>query len=254
MRLLAIINLLSIILAFPAKSIAIEDCWNQDQKVPLESSQKKSQPVDEFLKRWKNEKLAQLYQGALWSLTHNYSDHKEMENVLKIVQTYFEALEQYEKGEPSSLEQIGGIQSFKDKMANWLVADDQAIRAFAALMLGISGDRAYVPQLAKLLVRRAPKAEQPQYDKSRAALALGLLDAKEHAHNLLALLSSASKYNRIGAVQGLGWMRASMHAKAVARLLKDKDEGVREAALQSLEMMGATEMIKDAKKRERRRN
>jgi len=78
----------------------------------------------------------------------------------------------------------------------WLKDNDQAIRAFAATMLGISGDQSYSPLLAKLLVRKEQNADDLIYDRGRAALALGLLQAKEYGKDLVTMLSSANEYDR----------------------------------------------------------
>jgi HEAT repeat protein len=211
------------------------------QPLPLEQPQ----DVDELLRRLKDERLKNLLDGAFWTVSHDYAEFKHMEEVLKSVQTYFEAIGKYEQGDRSSLDQLGGVKAFKDKLAGWLNDDDQAIRAFAAVMLGISGDKSYTPQLAILLKERESDNDHPRYDRGRAAMALGLVGAQEYTSELVNLLNSSNEYDRVGAAYGLGWLGAKDQAKAVAKLLHDKDEGVREAAKESLEMMGATGLIKD---------
>jgi HEAT repeat protein len=176
-----------------------------------------------------------------------------MEEVLKTVQTYFEAIEKYEKGDRSALNQVGGIEAFKDKLSGWLSDDDQSIRAFAAVLLGIMRDKTYAPRLATLLKQRELTDAHLHYDTGRAAMALGLLGAKEYTPNLVDLLNSSNGFDRAGAAYGLGWLGAKDQAAAVARLLNDKDENVRLAAIESLEMMGATDLIKDKKQERRKR-
>src|SRR5262249_6046948 len=203
--------------------------------------------TDEFIKRLRDEKFRYIFEGSTWTLIHDYKDYKHMDEVLGTLQRYMEALAKYEQGDGSSLKQFGGIKQLKDQLAMWLEDNDQAIRAFAATMLGISGDQAYSPLLAKLLVRKEQNADELIYDRGQAALALGLLQAKEYGKDLVTMLSSTNEYDRAGAAQGLGWMGDKENAKAVAQLLKDKDERVREAAKRSLEMMGASDLIKDKK-------
>jgi HEAT repeat protein len=161
---------------------------------------------------------------------------------------YFEALAKSEQGDSSLLRQIGGIKKFKEQLAIWLYDKDQAIRAFAATMLGIIGDQAYAQHIAKLLMK---KEQNPDdiiiYDRGRAALVLGILQAKEYDKHLLMLLSSNNKYDRAGAVQGLGFMGNKEYAKAVAQLLNDEDEDLRISAKHALQMLGAGELIKDKK-------
>ena len=197
-----------------------------------------SQDVDDFLSRWKDQRHTNLLANATWALTHNYSDSKRVDEVLESVKSYFEAFEKYERGDRSSLAQMGGVKAFKDKLAGWLNDDDQAVRAFAAVMLGISGDKSYAPQLANLLKGRKYKdSDRLHYDRGRAAMALGLVDAKEYIPTLVALLNSSNEFDRSGAAYGLGFLKARDQAQAVAKLLNDKDERVCTAAKESLEMM-----------------
>src|SRR5262245_13493151 len=223
--------------------IALYSIFSQGSLLQSEATRE----TNEFIKRLKDEKFRDIFGGSTWTLIHDYKDHKHMDEVLDTLQRYMEALAKYEQGDGSSLKQLGGIKQLKDKLAMWLEDKDQAIRAFAATMLGISGDQAYSPLLAKLLVRKEQNADDLVYDRGRAALALGLLQAKEYGKDLVTMLSSTNEYDRAGAVQGLGWMGDKENAKAVAQLLKDKDEGLREAARQSLEMMGASDLIKEKK-------
>ncbi len=193
-----------------------------------------------FLTRLKQQKLRNLYEGATWTLIHDYRDSKHMEEVLKYVQSFMEAMVADEKGNPANLSKLGGLKGFKDQMAAWLNDNDQAIRAYAATILGICGDRAYAKQLGALLQPRPNgRNELIQYDRGRAAMALGLVGATEYTSRLVRLLRSTNEYDRAGAAYGLGFLTAKTHAPAIAKLLDDKDENVRDAAKESLEMMGA---------------
>ena len=215
-------------------------------KTSQQSVGKQSQEVDEFIKRFGVQEHRNLLDGALWTLTHDYSEFKQMEEVLKTFQSYFEALSKYEQGDSSSIEKIGGIKAFKNKLAEWLKDDDQSIRAFAAVVLGISGDKSFAPQLAELLKERKIKENDIRYDRGRAAMALGLVGAKEYTSSLAKLLKSSDEYDRVGAAYGLGFLKARKQSKAVAILLND-EESVREAAKESLTMMKATNLVKEKK-------
>ena len=213
---------------------------NKAQMQPIEMKD-----AADFLNRLKQQRHLNLLQSATWTLIHDYRDSKQMDEVLKFVQSFMEALDAYEKGNPAGLSKFGGLKRFKDQMAVWLDHNDQAIRAYAATMLGISGDRAYARQLANLLKRRKyVRDDLIQYDRGRAAMALGLVGAKEYTSSLARLLSSKESYDRAGAAYGLGFLAARAHAHAIAKLQDDKDESVREAAKEALEMMGARYLIK----------
>ncbi len=193
-----------------------------------------------LLTRLKQQRLRNLFQGATWTVTHDYRDFKHMEEVLKYVQSFMEALIAYEKGNSASLSKLGGLRAFKEQMAAWLNDDDQAIRAYAAVILGVCGDRAYAKQLGDLMKSRpSGRDELIQYDRGRAAMALGLVGAKEYTSELVNLLRSTNEYDRAGAAYGLGFLTARTQAPAIAKLLNDKAENVREAAKESLQMMGA---------------
>jgi hypothetical protein len=194
--------------------------------------------VEAFLKRWRDKRFKNILDSALWTLIHDYSDLKHVERVLDTVQRFFAAIDKYEKGNRSSLDRIGGIKTFKSKSVEWLNDNEQAVRAFAAAMLGVFGDRTYAPQLVHLMTKSGDKDEDVIYDRGRAAMALGMIGAREYIPNLVSLLSSSNEFDRIGAAYGLGWLAAKDQAEAVAKLLHDEDENVREAAKESLKMMG----------------
>lgn len=225
---------------------------NACQLTSSKLSLQQSQYVDEFLRRWKDEGYRGYLDGALWSLTHGYSDYSRMEEVLKMLQSYIEALDKYEKGSHSPLEQMGGIKALKDKTAGLLDDNDQAIRGFAATVLGISGDRTYAPQIARLLSRRGSNDHDSRTDRGRAASALGLLQAKEYANELVVLLESTNHYDRAGAAMGLGLMGAKDKAGAVARLLNDDNDlsgNVQSSAIYSLVEMEAKEYVQEIAKK-----
>jgi HEAT repeat protein len=201
--------------------------------------------VSEYLARYKEQRIQNLVEGATWTLIHDYSEHKHMEEVLKQVQNFFEALAAYEKGDSSALSQFGGVKGFKEKLAHWLDDDDQAIRAYSVVMLGIFGDHEYADELAGLLKPRKYKSNDLiHYDRGRAAMALGLVGAKEYTAKLANLLKSSNQYDRSGAAYGLAFLGAKDQARAIAKLIDDGNEGVREASRESLEMLGATGLIK----------
>ncbi len=200
------------------------ECQNNPHISSKQSSQKKSQDVVSFIERFKKQENINLLQGALWTVTHDYADFKHMKEVLDIFQSYFEAIGKYKKGDFSSLEKFGGIKTLKAKSAEWLKDDDQSIRAFAAVILGISGDKTYAPHLANLLKERKYKGDtRIIYDRGRAAMALGLIGAKKYIPDIVFLLQSKNQFDRQGAVSALGYFGAREYSKEVANILTNKD-------------------------------
>ena len=197
-----------------------------------------SAQTDTFIKRLKIEKYQNLYSGSMWTLIHDYKDENQIDTVLKTFQSYLEAFAKYEKGDVIALKELGGFKSFTAQLAKWLDSPEQCVRAFAATMLGVSGDTAYAARIADLLKRTESKDELLIYDKYAAAVALGVLGAKEYTDTLVMMLSSKNEYDRAGGAIGLGWMQSKDKAPAIAKLLKDEDEHVRDAAKEALEMLG----------------
>jgi HEAT repeat protein len=233
---------LAIAIAMIPKAIDSYRASSQESRALSEDNQK----TDEFLKRLKDEKHSNILGALTWTLTHDYEDLERMEVVLLTSERYLNAVAEYEKGDSTELQRLGGIERFKDQLATWLDDSDQAIRSFAATMLGVSGDQAYAPQVAKLLVRKVQDPDR-QYDRASAARALGLIQAKEFGKDLVPMLASSNKSDRTGALDGLAWMGDKEHAPAVAKLLNDDDEDIRATAREALKVMGASELIKDEK-------
>ncbi len=215
---------LSLLLTFTLVFVTNAECQNRPQHIPQQLSSKQLNDVDAFIERLKKQEHLNILQGALWTVTHDYADFKHMGEVLTSFQTYFEAIGKYEKGDVSTLDQMGGIKSFKEKLSSWLKDDDQAIRAFAAIILGISGDKAYASQVANLLIDRKHTGDELRvYDRGRAAIALGLMGAKEYVPKIVPLLQSKNEYDRSGAITALGYFGAKEYAKEIANLLTNKD-------------------------------
>ncbi|MDQ3320992.1 MAG: hypothetical protein M3525_00840 [Acidobacteriota bacterium] len=221
MRLLTIVNFLFLILIGFANNA---ECQNSS-KLPLQQpTLKQPQEVIEFADRFKKPEHINLLHGALWTVTHDYADFKHMQEVLSVFQSYIEAVGKYEHGDFSTLEKLGGIKAFKEKSVEWLKDDDQAIRAFSAVLLGIIGDKTYAPQLASLLKLKIYKKDPLSvYDRGRAAMALGLIEAKEYMPEILPLLKSENQYDRQGAISALGYFNAKEYSKEIAGILTNKD-------------------------------
>ncbi len=208
---------------------------NQKDSTPNQTSPK----TNDFADRMQNPLFVNQITSAMWTLTHDYSDHKRSQDVMKTVLSYLEAFEKNKKGDSKDLESLGGEKALKDKLADWLNDEDQAIRAFSAVMLGVSGDKSYAPQLGKLLQERKYKERDLlHYDRGRAAMALGMLEAKEYTQNLVDLLKSENEFDKVGAAYGLGYMKAKDKSSVIEELLKDEDKMVRQAAKDSLKLMG----------------
>ena len=238
MKLCLTISLLLSVLTPPAHTL-------REPKLKPVMQTVETKEVADFVNRLRQERLINLLQSATWTLTHDYRDFKRVEEVMDYVQKFLLALDANEKGNPAALSQFGGLKSFKDQLAKWLLDSDQSIRAYSAVMLGICGDRAYAKHLANLLKpTKSNRDELIDYDRGRAAMALGLVGAKEYTNTLVRLLRSKNQYDRVGAAYGLGFLNAKAHAPAIAKLLNDRDESVREVAEDSLEMMGAGHLLK----------
>lgn len=189
----------------------------------------------EFLARWQDKRIGKHLGGAFWTASHDYTDRKHM----KEIERFVAAIANVARGDGSKLAQLGGMKAFKERLSTMLNADE-ATRALAATLLGFCGDKSYVDQVAALLKPRKPERDIPRYDRGRAAMALGMLGAKQYTLDLVRLLKSSNDFDRAGAAFGLGALGATEHRSRVAALLKDSDENIRNAAKESLEMMSET--------------
>jgi HEAT repeat protein len=168
-----------------------------------------------------------LLQAAMWTVTHDYRDHKHTDDVVKSVFAYLDALQKYQIGDKEPLTKLDGVRGLSAKLSDMLQDPDPAIRAFAAVLIGIVGDNTLAPVLAELLKDRLlADGELLRYDRGRAATALGLLGAVEYKPRLAELLKSKNQYDRAGAISALGYFRATEYGDAIAALLGRTDLGV----------------------------
>jgi hypothetical protein len=201
--------------------------------------------ADEFIKRMAGPGAMNLQQSALRTLSTDYSDFDKVDAVMKQGSAFLGALGRYEKGDPTSLEEYGGVTAFKEKCAGWLKDDEQSIRAYAAVMLGIGGDPAFAARLSEVLnPRQYQKRDSVQYDRGRAAIALGMIGAVEYKAQLAKMLTSGEYNDRQGGALGLGFLKAKEYASDVAKLQDDKEPNVRNDARAALRLMGADELIR----------
>lgn len=191
--------------------------------------------TDQFLTRWNEPRNKAFMDSALWTMIHDYHDVRQVNAVITGLHPYFQALDDYQNGTMTTLARIGGIAAFKASVANWLDNPEQAVRAFAAILLGVSGDRAYAPQIAKLM--RNPiktRRNHEPIDRGRAAQALGMMGAIQYQTQLADFLNSSNQFDRVGAIYGFGYLKAKDQELAIGRLLYDKNEYVRTAAEEAL--------------------
>jgi HEAT repeat protein len=135
-----------------------------------------------------------------------------------------DALQKYAAGDTAPWERLGGIKSYKDTLKLWLDDSDQSIRAFAAIVIGISGDREKIPQLVGILKRKdAEERYSGIYDRGRAVIALGLLGAAEYKPDILILLKSKNIHDRSGAITALTLLGAKENAREVIAILANPD-------------------------------
>src|SRR6185312_10058422 len=126
MKLCITISLLLSVLTPPAHAVREPEFTPVMQAVEMKDAA-------DFLNRFRQEKVINLFQGATWTLTHDYRDFKRVDEVMNYVQKFLLALDAYEKGNPAPLSQLGGLKPFKDQLAAWLKDNDQSVRAYAAV-------------------------------------------------------------------------------------------------------------------------
>lgn len=168
---------------------------------------------------------AGLLSANLWTLTHDYKSLSEVNTVLNYLQGFFDALQ---SDNTAKLKEIGGTKGFKDKFLEFMKSEDGTVKGFAAIVLGIAGDRDYAPPIAALIKERDTSfndrdAFPTVTYRGRAALALSLLGMKELAPEIALLLKSKNEYDRKGAISALGNLKASEYAKDVVGVMLSEE-------------------------------
>lgn len=129
---------------------------------------------------------------------------------------------------------------FKNRIATFLNSDNDDNATCAAIMLGITGDLSFAPQIATLLDKRDQPADADgNFSRTSAAFALSLMGAKDYVPKVALMLKSKHARDRAGAATALGQFHAKEYAKDVARLLGD--EFLKADAAKALAIMGASE-------------
>jgi hypothetical protein len=217
----------------------------QSQSINVNSSQKLSQEIEteqqpnKFLKRLQKAEYANILQNTTWTLIHDYSDSKKVDIVLKVFAGFLKTVEDYENKPSEKANSIDEYNKFKDKLISWTKDKDQSIRAFASTLIGITGDKSLIDNLLNLLNEKKTKESEFEivYDRRQAAIAIGLLGAKEHSQQLIKLLSSSNTQDKIGGLYGLAFLKSKESIIDIEKLLKDEDEDVRKATQEVLKMI-----------------
>jgi HEAT repeat protein len=204
---------------------------------------------DRILARFQDATVSTILSSHAWPLIQQASA-TEKETLLVMIG----AKENDAASMKAALERGGGIDYYRKTVADLLQNKDECIRAFAAVWLGLIGDKKSATDLLKLLRSKELPTRNKSLegvDRGGAALGLGLLGAEEHSAEIAAQLKSPSHHVRSRAALGLGAMKATQFAADVANLIKPgeikpvddpaaRDEGVL-AAVTALAYMGAKE-------------
>ena len=192
------------------------------------------QEVEQLAQRFQNPQSINLITSQMWALTHAGRLKNEVDESMGLLVSFLD--------KASKNEDAGSAKEFKSKMAAFLNSKDDIVAGFAATVLGISGDLSYAPQIAKLLDKEEPPADQTQpiTSRGRSAVALSLMGAREYIPKLVLMLKSQNDYDRMGAAVALGQFRAKEYANEVASLLRLENRELRvdESPIYALMEMG----------------
>ena len=225
-------------------------CLGQEVKLPEQSNSIESNEKQlEDLRHRFSVKYGGVLFSNLWSLTHNYESKTEVDEVLKYFEKFLAALESRNE---AKFREIGGVKVFKEKFSGFLKSDDDAVKGFAATMLGITGDAGYAPAIAALMEERDKSSSESNISptvvyRGRAAMALGILGAKEYTAKIALLLKSRNNYDRTGAISALNYLDAKEYTKEIVALLVNKDFAVYDD-VSPIYFLIATGTAKDYKK------
>ncbi len=225
-------------------------CLGQEVKLPNQpkSIAPNGKQLEDLRYRF-SVKYGGLFFSNMWSLIHNYESETEVDEVQEYLKRFLDALESRDE---VKFKEIGGIKAFKEKFSGFLKSDDDTIKGFAAVMLGITGDTDYAPPIAALMGERDKSFTEPDtypvvVYRGRAATALGILGAKEYTAKIALLLKSRNNYDRTGAIVALNYLNAKEYAKDIVALLVNKDFQVNDD-VSPIYFLFATGTAKDYKK------
>jgi HEAT repeat protein len=173
--------------------------------------------VDEIRRRCSEPKYAKLLESMVYGLIHSGVPQQKQNDVLVPLFIFLDAVgdEKITPLEP------GALRKLKEGVARHLTAEDENLSESAAIILALSGDREYIPQIAALLDAKSAKREGA---KGGAAMALGILGAREYAPRLLKMLESESFLIHCGAMLGLGYLGDPAHAERIANAAVNREE------------------------------
>ncbi|BCL37629.1 hypothetical protein NSMS1_40760 [Nostoc sp. MS1] len=145
-------------------------------------------------------------------------------------------LQEYQLNNPKL--QIKKYDELVKQFTQQLQDKDSAVsRSTAAQALGQMQVKEQAPQLVLLL------KDSDSSVRYTAAQALGQMQAKEQAPQLVLLLKDSDSNVRSAAVEALGQVQAKEQIPQLVLLLKDSDNNVRYAAIQALGQMQAKEQV-----------
>jgi HEAT repeat protein len=206
-------------LLLPIFATAVANAQNSTRNEPDQNKE-----WAQLVHRYNEPSSVNLMSSGTWTLIHAAESKAEVKGLLDLLTHLSDPIPTQDQ---SFVNELGGARGFKEKLAVFLTSKDDVVAGFAATMLGIAGDIAYAPAIAKLLDKTDPPDESERsseiISRGRAAVALSLLGAKEYVPKLVAMLQSSNMYDRSGAALALGQLHATEHAKEVAAILSRKE-------------------------------
>lgn len=203
-----------------AAALCVVACaWPASARVAAQTSAASGgarQEWEALQKRLSEPRSYNLLVSGTWTLIHGSTSEAEVKEILNLI---------VKLSEPFDRQQVGGAAGFKDSAASFLESKDDVVSGFAATVLAAAGDGRYARRIAALLWKKEPPGDARSSrvtSRGRAAVALGLLGAREYTPKLASMLRSPNSFDRSGAAWALGSLGARQHAKAVAALLTDE--------------------------------
>ena len=150
----------------------------------------------------------------------------------------------------SAVREAGGLTKYRSRVAKLLTDENIVTRGYGSQWLGMVGDDSCKKDLLRLVKAKPFGADADViagFDREMAAGALGLLNAKEYAKDLAALLKDTNARVRAGAASALGILNAKEYADDIAKSL-DYESGFDPRAEEAYEGAIFALVALDAKK------
>ncbi len=182
----------------------------------LEKKQKEENEIERVESRFNEEKHKAIISEASWSLIH--VGEKDCNRLLETVLIHLKGDGTFSFRE--SVNKAGGIEEYKKLTASFLKSDEEIVRGFAAILLGIIGDLNYAQAILDVINAEDLPVKLgiiKGIDKAQCFIALALMDDKKYKSKIKKYVNDDNRYIRSYAKRSLMIFEYNLPDKAQSK-------------------------------------